>query len=182
MSEKKKSSAQIINPGLGDIEKVRDILFGRYVDNFEQRFTELEERLEKDVNTLKDRLTDKINGLDSVVAKAVDDIHEKLASENETRNQVVQETQGMLDKAQTRLQHTISLLEDQSNQDLNALKSNLAEAQNDFLDNLEQVKQELSKQSNDFKEVLNKDKVGRETLALMLDEVAIKLRGQKTGE
>lgn len=182
MSEKKKTSAEIINPGLGEIEKVRDILFGRYVDNFEQRFSELESRLEKDVNTLKDRLTDKINGLDGVVAKAVDDIHEKLASENETRNQAVQETQTMLDQAQTRLQHTISLLEDQSNQDLNTLKANLAEAQTDFLDNLDKVKQELSKQSNNFKEALNKDKVGRETLALMLDEVAVKLRAHNANE
>ena len=42
MSEnKKRPTAEIITPGLGDIEKVRDILFGKYVASFEQRFAEL---------------------------------------------------------------------------------------------------------------------------------------------
>jgi hypothetical protein len=38
VDSKKQSSAEIINPGLGDIEKVRDILFGKYVQNFQARF------------------------------------------------------------------------------------------------------------------------------------------------
>ena len=58
MSESKgKKTAEIINPGLGDIEKVRDILFGKYVASFEDRFSQLESRLEADVETLKERLT-----------------------------------------------------------------------------------------------------------------------------
>ena len=37
---RKRKTAEIINPGLGDIEKVRDILFGKYVASFEEQFAE----------------------------------------------------------------------------------------------------------------------------------------------
>jgi hypothetical protein len=63
----KRPGAEIINPGLGDIEKVRDILFGKYVASFEQRFADLESRLEADVDLLKERLTEKISNMDEVV-------------------------------------------------------------------------------------------------------------------
>ena len=73
MSEKnKRPTAEIINPGLGDIEKVRDILFGKYVSDFQQRFAELEERLEEDVEQLKQRLSDKIDSMDDAVNKSLE--------------------------------------------------------------------------------------------------------------
>ena len=49
----KRPTAEIINPGLGDIEKVRDILFGSYVERFERQFDGLESRLEADLDKLK---------------------------------------------------------------------------------------------------------------------------------
>ena len=42
----KRPKADVISPGLGEIDKVRDILFGKYVSDFEHRFGQLEARLE----------------------------------------------------------------------------------------------------------------------------------------
>ena len=177
-----KKTAEIIKPSLGDIEKVRDILFGKYVASFEERFEVLESRLEQNVEQLTERLTSKIQLLDGVVSKTVEEINERISQENETRSDQIGDMQKMLDEAQAGLQHSISVVEDQSGQELNALKASLNEAQQEFLSNLAVVQKELSNKASLYNDELKKDKVSRDSLALLLDEVAIKLRGATPSE
>jgi len=109
----KKQTAEIINPGLGDIEKVRDILFGKYVSNFEQRFASLEERLEADVEELKQRLSDKISSMDGAVNESLSRLDKQLATEKSHRDKELNALQDTLKKAEKALQHSIGLMEDQ---------------------------------------------------------------------
>ena len=175
--EKQKPSAQIINPGLGDIEKVRDILFGKYVSNFEQRFADLEERLEADVEELKNRLSDKISGMDAAVNESLARLDAQIASEQASRDKELKSLQKMLQDAEQALKHSIGLMEDQANQDLAAVRASLEESHQELLDQTSAVQAELVSQLEQQNEELKSDKVGRQALALMLDEVAVKLRG-----
>ena len=50
-------------------------------------------------------------------------------------------------------------------------------SQQELVDQVTTVQKELLEKSAEQKEELEADKVGRQALALMLDEVAIKLRG-----
>jgi len=180
MSEKtKKKTAEIINPGLGDIEKVRDILFGKYVADFKQRFDELEERLEADVEQLKQRLSDKIESMDDQVNKSLERLDKQILSEQNSRDSELNSMQKVFDDAQTALQHSISLLEDQANQDLAAARASLEESHQELVDASQAAQAQLAKQLQQQKEYLEQDKVGRQSLALLLDEVAIKLRGNE---
>ena len=67
----KRAKADVITPGLGEIDKVRDILFGKYVSDFEHRFADLESRLESDVEQLKVRLSKKFEGMDVAVNESL---------------------------------------------------------------------------------------------------------------
>ena len=60
----KKKSADIINPGLGDIEKVREILFGKNVKQLEVRLSELEQHIESQAELLNTRIDEKFAALD----------------------------------------------------------------------------------------------------------------------
>lgn len=163
---KKQQSAEIINPGLGDIEKVRDILFGKYVANFQQRFSELEERLEADVEGLRDKLIEKIAAMDEMVNASLAKLDEKLGEERRERDQEFQQLHTSLGEAETKLQHAISIMEDETNQGLDSIRKMLDHA-----------REQLSKEAEEQQKRLQDEKVGRQSLALMLDEVAIKLRG-----
>lgn len=163
--EEKRHTAEIINPGLGDIEKVRDILFGKYVANFQQRFEELEKRLEADADKLQTRLVKKIASMDETLKEAIKKIEahvEASASERDTElvtlNQSVSETE-------TKLQHSISLIEDETSQNLAAMH-----------EQLNALRQEVVDKAVTQQRRLDKDKVSRQALALLLDEVAVKLR------
>lgn len=178
MSEKKKRpSAEVISPGLGDIEKVRDILFGKYVASFEQRFAELESRLEADVDQLKNKLIDKMGSMDKAVNESLARLDTQMGQEKSTRDTQLLSLQNNLRDAEAALQHAITSMEDQANQDLAVVRSSLEESLQDLTDRALATQAELSAQIDQQKEDLQHDKVGRQSLALMLDEVAIKLRG-----
>ncbi len=177
MSERKKRpTAEVINPGLGDIEKVRDILFGKYVSSFEHRFAELEERLEADVDKLMKRLSDKIANMDKAVNLSLERLNKEIADEKAERDSEVNALQNTLKDAETALQHSLSAIEDQANQDLKAVRASLDDSHKDMLDKALSLQTELTQQIENQKEELQGDKVGRQALALMLDEVAVKLR------
>jgi len=178
MSERnKKPTAEIINPGLGDIEKVRDILFGKYVSSFEQRFADLEARLEGDVEELKERLSDKISNMDGAVNESLARLDKQIEAEQAKRDSELKSLQDTLKQAETALKHSIGLMEDQANQDLAAVRASLEESHQELLDQTSTVQAQLVSQLETQKEELETDKVGRQALALMLDEVAVKLRG-----
>lgn len=178
MSEKKKRpSAEVINPGLGDIEKVRDILFGKYVTSFEQRFSELEARLEADVDQLKEKLIDKMASMDIAGNESLSRLDKQIAEEKLARDTELHSLQNTLREAEAALQNAIATMEDQANQDLAALRASLDESHQDLMDRTLSSQAELTSQLDKQKEDLQNDKVGRQSLALLLDEVAIKLRG-----
>lgn len=173
---KNKKTAEIINPGLGDIEKVRDILFGKYVSSFEERFAQLEKRLEADVETLKDRLIQKIEAMDDAVNQSVMRLDKQIETEKNNRDSELRSLQNVVAEAETALKHSISLMEDQANQDLSAVRASLEESHEELLEQTLSVQAKLVSELEAQKQELEGDKVGRQALALMLDEVAVKLR------
>jgi len=178
MSEKKKRpSAEIINPGLGDIEKVRDILFGKYVASFEQRFSELEARLEADVDQLKEKLIDKMANMDGAVNESLARLDKQIVEEKSVRDTELHSLQNTLREAEAALQNAIATMEDQANQDLAEVRASLEDSHQELLDKSLALQAELASQIETQKQELQHDKVGRQSLALMLDEVAVKLRG-----
>lgn len=142
MSDKPKKTAEIINPGLGDIEKVRDILFGKYVQSYEQRFAELESKLEKDVESLKQRLL------------------------------------GKMEKAENSLSTLVQSVEDQANQELTEIKMHMQDTYKEFADSVSDLREELSATAKKENKRLDSEKLDREVLALLLDEVSLRLRNQ----
>lgn len=178
MSEKRKRpTAEIINPGLGDIEKVRDILFGKYVSDFQERFALLEERLEADVEQLKDRLTDKFDNMDAEVNKSLERLNKKILEEQNSRDGEVNLLQQTFNKAEESMRISISLMEDQASQDLTAVRKSLEDSHQELIEASTAAQAQFLKQLEKQKKLLEEDKVGRQSLALMFDEVAIKLRG-----
>ncbi|GAA6137192.1 hypothetical protein NBRC116583_09390 [Arenicella sp. 4NH20-0111] len=172
----KKKSADIINPGLGDIEKVRDILFGKYVSSFENRFAQLEKRLEADVEALKDRLSNKIESMDEAVNQSLKRLDGQIDNEKANRDAELKSLQNALSDAETALQHAIASMEDQANQDLASVRLSLEESHQELLDQTLSVQAQMVGELEAQKQELEGDKVGRQALALMLDEVAVKLR------
>lgn len=176
---KNRPKADVISPSLGEIDKVRDILFGKYVSDFEHRFAQLESRLEKDVDQLKDRLTKKVESMDVAFNESLTRLDKVINDEQTKRDSEVSELHATLDEARKGLQHSISLMEDQTSQDLAAVRKSLQQSHDELLDQAQAIQAKLGAELKAHSQEMQTDKVSRQTLALMLDEVAVKLRSEQ---
>lgn len=70
-------------------------------------------------------------------------------------------------------------MEDQANQEMASIREALEASQQDLLSQMAAAQAELTKLIETQQQQLETDKVGRQSLALMLDEVALRLRGEK---
>ena len=114
--------------------------------------------------------------MDTKVNQSITSLDKRIASENTNRDSEFTNLRKSLSEAETALQHSISVMEDQANQDLVEVRKVLEESQQNLIDQLLSAQKELTAEIDAQKNQLETDKVGRQSLALLLDEVAVKLR------
>jgi hypothetical protein len=71
--------------GVGNIEKVRDILFGTQMRDYEKRFARMEERMAKEVSNLRDETRKRFDAIESYAKKEVESLSDRLSVEQNER-------------------------------------------------------------------------------------------------
>ena len=173
---RKRKTAEIINPGLGDIEKIREILFGKYVASFEEQFADIEARLEKDVEELTDKLLAKLETVNKKIETSLNSLEDRFANESDGRDVEFKNLQENLSKSESAMQYSINVLEDQANQEIVEVRRVLEANQEQLMNQLLEAQSKLNKEIETQNSQLESNKVGRQSLALLLDEVAVRLR------
>ena len=116
--------------------------------------------------------------MDVTINESLERLDKLINQEQAKRDIEVAELHKTLDEARQGLQDSISMMEDQANQDLAAVKETLQQNHDDLLDQSKELQKTLSEQLETRAQELHEDKVSRQTLALMLDEVAVRLRSK----
>ena len=177
-----------VNTGMSDQDKQLNVNFNELGardsgvstnqrGGVDQRFGELEARLEADFNALKQRLLAKMANLDQTVTESIDALNQRITAEHHRRDHELKVLQDKIVQAEASLNDAIVKMEDQAHQDLAEVRLSLEESHNDLLEQTASTQAELTSRLERQKEELQTDKVGRQALATMLDEVALKLRG-----
>src|SRR5271154_2148142 len=74
-----------------NVDKIRDILFGSQMRDYDKRFTRLEERLAKAADALRDDLKKRFDSLESFVQQEVESLHQRLKTEKSERVETLKE-------------------------------------------------------------------------------------------
>ena len=74
------------DPGSGNIDKIRDILFGSNMRDYEQRFARLEEALKKESSDLRETTRRHLETLESFVHKELAALEARLNTERDERS------------------------------------------------------------------------------------------------
>ena len=182
MSDKsgKKHSATIIDAGLGELDKIRGILFGRQMEAYEQRFGQLESTLEKNLASMQKQVDLQLNKLQVSVDSTVKALHATMQQESEERNQAYNQLESTLkttiDQTEKSLSEALLATEDQSHQELIELKMSLAKQTDTTSEALDSLRTELVGLFKEQTGNLQSTKVDRESLAMVLDEITLRLR------
>jgi len=85
--------------GAGNVDKIRDILFGSQMREYERKFQRMEERIGKEISSLREESSKRIDSLESYVNKELEALGDRLKGEQSQRTEAVEELTAEIAKA-----------------------------------------------------------------------------------
>jgi len=150
--------------GAGNVEKIRDILFGPQMRDYEHRFARLEETLMKESADLRESTRKRFDALETYIRKEFEALESRLKSERDER--------GNLGDV---LVKRIGELHDQTSAAQRDLRGAILEQSKDLREEMERRHLEISATLERRFQELRKDKTDRAALAALFNEVALRL-------
>jgi hypothetical protein len=161
--------------GGASLDKVRDILFGVQMRDYDRRFARLEERLVKETADLKDEVKKRLDALDAYVKNETESLADRLKVERDEREQASADGSRALAEAARTLEKKAGQLDEQLNKNQRELRQQILDQSQRLSDDMrvkvEDVLATLAREA----ESLRSEKTDRATLASLLNEMAMRL-------
>lgn len=158
-----------------NIEKIRTILFGHQMRDYEARFAGLEEQMAKDAAELRADCRRRLDAIESFVRQEIDAINDRLSREHGTREQAQSTLQLGLEELNKALDKRTHALEEQLGKAGRELRQQTLTQGKQLRDELQASVGELSALIERELRLLRGSKTDRAALATMLAEVATRL-------
>ena len=163
------------SPGPGNLEKVRDILFGHQMREVDRRFARLEERIVKETRDLKDDIKRRLDALEGFTTKETETLAGHIRQEHGERidatARLVRElgdTAGAFERRSAGLDEQLAKGQREIRQHILEQQQRLSE---DMRGRIDEVLAALARETHE----LRNDKTDRMALASLLKEMAMRL-------
>jgi hypothetical protein len=161
-----------------NVDKIRDILFGSNMRDYEKRFARLEERMTKSSDALRDDLKKRFDALESYVREEVESLGQRLKNEKSERTEALKELMRESRDSSKALEKKLSQLEDTLETAQGDLRARILEQSKALANQIQKSKEELEKALETEAETLRNEKTDRAALADLFTEVALRLKGE----
>jgi ElaB/YqjD/DUF883 family membrane-anchored ribosome-binding protein len=169
---------------LGNIDQIRNLLFGNKIKEYEQRFESCDRRLDKLESELgsfqleiRDRLTQLQESLSSEIRSGLDSLEKKLKYLSLTTHEETSKLKQSSNLIDRKYANALETLDKKLNSQGNFLKNEVMQTreklEGEFKSLKEQFLAEIDKGISDLKE----DKVSRTDFAEVLFELCLKIKG-----
>lgn len=162
----------------GNIDRVRDILFGGQMRDFDRRVTRMEERLLKEQADARDDTRRRFEALEGFLKGELEALGSRLKSEQEQRAAGEKEAARVLADAEKALDRKVQQLDEQAMQKSRELRQQMLDQSTALREEVRQAREQLGGALLRQGEELRGDKVDRAALAGFLSEVAMRLTGE----
>jgi len=153
--------------GSGNIDKIRDILFGSNMRDYEQRFARLEEALKKESADLRDTTRRHLESLEAFVHKELAALEARLNTERDERSSTAASIFKKIGEMES--------IETQSNREI---RNDLLQQSKELADAIRSKGEELIALLERRSQELQHTKTDRAALAGLFNEVALRLTDQ----
>lgn len=162
-------------PDAGNIDKIREILFGGQMRDFDRRFSRVEERLIKETLELREDTRKRFDHLESFIKSELAALGERLQLEHRTRDEAVQGLwRGLHETAQS-LTGKLTELQDSTTRTQSDLRQQILDQSKDLSDDIRRKQEEISSMLEREVADLSHDKTDRSALAALFTEMAMRL-------
>src|SRR3984885_4710794 len=110
-----------------NVDKIRDILFGSQMRDYEKRFVRLEDNVTKAIEGLREDMTKRLDTLGAFVRQEVDSLSTRLKSEKSERTEGLKEISREIKDGTKIIEKKLSQLEEQMSDGQSELRAKLLE-------------------------------------------------------
>jgi DNA repair exonuclease SbcCD ATPase subunit len=167
-------------PGTGNVEQIRDILFGVQMRDYEKRFSALETRLTKEAADLREDIRSRFDALELAMRQHIAALIESLAHEREHRTGAVQEVADHVRALTQDVDTRAAQLDTQARTNHDALRNRLELESRTLGDEIKNRFEALSATVEQHASTLHGAKADRTALASLFTEMARRLESGTT--
>ena len=171
--DKKETVSDLAGPG--NVEKIREIIFGSQMRDYERQFKRLENRILKEVTSLREETLKRFEALETYLNKEVESINDALKTEGSDRKITVKELAGQFNKFSKATEKKTAKLENQIVEKTRDLRQQLLDQSKSLTNDIRNKYIETTEALDIAAEELRGQKVDRSTMAELLTEIALRL-------
>ena len=174
------SKAVPMEDSSGNIDKMRDILFGGQMRDYDRRFTRLEEKLAQETADLRDDVRRRLTALEQFVKGETSSLADRIKTENEERTDATRDLSRELREHAKAFEKKAGVLDDQIGRVQRELRQQILELHQQMTDDLRRKIEDVLTRLGQESAELRHDKADRSTLANLLTEMAMRLNNELT--
>lgn len=175
------SAADPVETTAGNLDKVRDILFGAQLRDVEKKLQRLEDRLLKELAELRDDVRRRSDAHEQKLKLDLDALSDRLRSEREGRDDAVLGLQNAIKDQATATQKRHAQLDEQLGKAQRDLRQQLAEQSSSLSDEIRRRAEDLTQLLSKSVAELREEKTDKRALVSLFGELALRLNDDSTG-
>lgn len=158
-----------------NVDKIRDILFGGQMRDYEKRFAALEKRLADSIDRTTRDMEKRIERLDTFTRREFEKLGEQLKTERKERTAEGKKSATELTEYADQVEGWFAEVEERLSEETKDIRESLHEQSNDMAGQLSKVQGTLQDELSRETDELASQKVAREDLAALFSELALRL-------
>jgi hypothetical protein len=162
----------------GNVDKIRSILFGSQMREYDGRFQSLEERLVREAGELRGDVQKRLEALESFIKGEVESMMHRLRGEHDERCQAIERAGRDLAETARTFEQKIGQLDEHTSKDVRDLHQQLLEQSKalgaDIKDRHEQMKNGLESEAQKLRQAMT----SRESLGDLFSELSLRLKNE----
>jgi hypothetical protein len=169
--------AEALAAGGGNLEKIREILFGAQVHDFEKRFTRLEEKLLKETADSRAETKKRFDAMEAFIRKEIESLADRVKGEQGERTEALKEISRDLRETAKNLEKKLAQQDEQATKGQRELRQQILDQSKSLTDEIRnRVKESAALLTRELRE-LRTEKTDRSALAGLFTEAAMRLSG-----
>lgn len=161
--------------GGGSVDKIREILFGIQMRDYEKRFVRLEERLLKEASDLRDETKQRFDSLELYIKHELEALAERLVTEQKARTDSLEQLSSGVKDTFRSVDKKTSQMDEQTAKGQSELRQQMLDQSKSLSEDMRQKHSELLAALEREATELRTDKADRSALAALFTEVAMRL-------
>ena len=160
------------------VDRIRDIIFGNQMQDYDRRFTRLEERILQEIQELREDTSNRLDSIETYIKKEVDSLNDRIKAEQDKRAETVNKVAKELKDTLKSISNNIERLDEKQSKDSCDLRQQLLDQSKNFSSEIQKKYKESSTALNQAAQELDSEKVDRTVLSELLMEMAVRISSE----